>query len=307
MKKSIKCLALGLAVVPCALVLTACGSKEPAGKVDVKGNYTEVSTSSYSETLSACNTDISSFANNMRILSEAEIDFSGLKISLKSDTKTKNLTYIGTEKGDEVQVVSKNTIKIPMGDQKSTYDVNAYIDDAKAYIDASEIIKNPEQNSKYYIALDGIKSEYPLESIETTTDFSSILELFPDESTWGEDILIEKYVNGKTTKLKITINGEYVKSALNASISENPDMSMLSIDNLDDITVYIVFNDNELEGFAANFSATLTVYADKVETLQENVTISVKESLNVTKYTGNLSMPSFNGYQELDMNGYLPQ
>ena len=145
MKKSIKMLALGLAIVPCALAMTACGNDD-TGLVNSKASYKAAETTQYSSVINdleekGVNLE-TAFAGMRAVMKiDVEADFFGqeIEMSMKSDTKVKSEIKDGTISSADLIAAQTNTVTLEMGKEKASLGANMYITGGREYCDLSDI------------------------------------------------------------------------------------------------------------------------------------------------------------------------
>ena len=149
MKKSLKLMALGLAIIPSALVLTACGGSENEGVVDTSGDFTAVETSAYESVLTELdgrgfNLDNMLGGLQVSLGLDAKMDINGQSstITITSDSYMKNNSQEGTLDINEIDVssyVNMNMTSVSAGTTATLSAVlNQYITDGKQYVDLSQ-------------------------------------------------------------------------------------------------------------------------------------------------------------------------
>ncbi len=317
MKKSIKIAAVALATLPALAFMTACGKDEfnDSGKVNIKGTYQTVDVASYNTTLAEVTQEpieLTSIYDSARIMQKMEIDYAGNIMTLSSDAVIKNATKATTNEGSKFQVISKN--KLAMNNE--TYELNTYVSKGILYVDASSLLAYGQSTGKYRVDLRDtlIGLEAPDPTHEFALNLNDLLGRIP-EGEYGNALVLEKAVDGTTTKYKFTVDDQYVSSIADDFLA-NVDMSKLpvTINSLGDATIYLVFENNNFAGVSLNLSVNLMMPKFNPTTgqpmLDQNnqpiydpVVVALTETLG--KYKGAISMPKFDkDYALMDLSQF---
>ncbi len=304
MKKSIKTLALGLAVIPCALLLTACGGNNNQGLVDVKGNYSNVQVEEYSSVATKIDENLSndsSFIDGVRIVLDVKAKMPDSTMTVKMDNKVKNISKIGTEESS--QVVASSNLKMTTSAGKESYsqNLNSYVSNNNAYIDMSNfLIAGPQiMPTKLYIPLP-VSGEDESDAITLPEiNFTKLLEDIPAELL-GDTFVIQTYENEGEYKVKATIKGEFLYEFLAPKISDlNSETYQFELKNAKDLVVYVVFKDNNISGIRVETSFKI-VYSMYMESISfENIPMDISAKLEATAFDGEITLPSFDDYQPM--------
>ncbi len=321
MKKSIKLLAAGLAVVPCALVLTACGSND---MVDTSGKFTAVETSEYENVLTDLDTRGFNLNNllgglQMSFTFDATMELSGQEtsISVTSDNYLLNSSDEGTL--DINKIKASSTVNLDMevvGQEDSKIDATAYqyITNGNQYIDLSQAQRFADTVASMAGAtLPGYKFYQTLatgtaDDIVDVPNYSllSLLDLVPQES-WGTDIIIEKYENSSDYKVKTTVKGQYIQELVETYISEQGnDAQAVTVDfnSMEDVVIYIVYTNDVFAGLNITASADLAINIPMDATTSMQLVIAGDLEINILGFDGEITFPAnFDGY--VDMNSEI--
>lgn len=314
MKKSLKLMALGLAIIPSALVLTACGGGDEKGLVDTSGSYSAVETSAYESVL----TELDSLGFNLDNMLgglqvslglDAKMDINGQSstITITSDSYMKNNSQEGTLDINEIDVssyVNMNMTSVSAGTTATLSAVlNQYITDGKQYVDLSQAqaitsiinssVETPIPEKLYQNLATGTESD-----VAVIPDYSllTLLEIVP-EGSWGEGIILEKYETETEYKVRATVKGEYIVNLIETQAPADF-KEAFKINSMDDVVIYIVYSNNTFVGatLTASIDAKVTMQVDEYTTMP--IAISGSIEANILPFAGEIEYPT-------DLNDYV--
>lgn len=298
MKKSIKMLALGLAVVPCALAMTACGNDD-TGLVNSKASYKAAETTQYSAVINdleekGVNLE-TAFAGMRAVMTiDVEADFFGqeIEMSMKSDTKVKSEIKDGTISSADLIAAQTNTVTLEMGKEKASLGANLYITDGREYcdlsdihsllasVDMAEILPMPE---KFYMNLNFGDETISLDSFKISNYIAQI-----PEGEYGNAIKVATYEKDDTYKVKVTIDSGLWNLPQYTPGTEE----QISVKEMSDLELYFVFSNGNLVGIEAEMEADIVVLTSLDGTTVTPTTFEVEANLEIVPYTGEISIPS---------------
>ena len=314
MKKSLKLMALGLAIIPSALVLTACGSSENKGVVDTSGDFTAVETSAYESVLTELdgrgfNLDNMLGGLQVSLDLDAKMDINGQSstITVTSDSYMKNNSQEGTLDINEIDVssyVNMNMTSVSAGTTTTLSAVlNQYITDGKQYVDLSQAqaitsiinssVETPIPEKLYQTLATGTESD-----VAVIPDYSllTLLEVVP-EGSWGEGIILEKYETETEYKVRATVKGEYIVNLIETQAPADF-KEAFKINSMGDVVIYIVYSNNTFVGatLTASIDAEVTMQVDEYTTMP--IAISGSIEANILPFAGEIEYPT-------DLNDYV--
>ena len=314
MKKSLKLMALGLAIIPSALVLTACGGSENEGVVDTSGDFTAVETSAYESVLTELdgrgfNLDNMLGGLQVSLDLDAKMDINGQSstITITSDSYMKNNSQEGTLDINEIDVssyVNMNMTSVSAGTTATLSAVlNQYITDGKQYVDLSQAqaitsiinssVETPIPEKLYQNLATGTESD-----VAVIPDYSllTLLEIVP-EGSWGEGIILEKYETETEYKVRATVKGEYIVNLIETQAPADF-KEAFKINSMDDVVIYIVYSNNTFVGatLTASIDAKVTMQVDEYTTMP--IAISGSIEANILPFAGEIEYPT-------DLNDYV--
>lgn len=314
MKKSLKLMALGLAIIPSALVLTACGGSENEGVVDTSGDFTAVETSAYESVLTELdgrgfNLDNMLGGLQLSLDLDAKMDINGQSstITITSDSYMKNNSQEGTLDINEIDVssyVNMNMTSVSAGTTATLSAVlNQYITDGKQYVDLSQAqaitsiinssVETPIPEKLYQNLATGTESD-----VAVIPDYSllTLLEIVP-EGSWGEGIILEKYETETEYKVRATVKGEYIVNLIETQAPADF-KEAFKINSMDDVVIYIVYSNNTFVGatLTASIDAKVTMQVDEYTTMP--IAISGSIEANILPFAGEIEYPT-------DLNDYV--
>ena len=314
MKKSLKLMALGLAIIPSALVLTACGGGENKGVVDTSGDFTAVETSAYESVLTELdgrgfNLDNMLGGLQVSLGLDAKMDINGQSstITVTSDSYMKNNSQEGTLDINEIDVssyVNMNMTSVSGGTTVTLSAVlNQYITDGKQYVDLSQAqaitsiinssVETPIPEKLYQNLATGTESD-----VAVIPDYSllTLLEVVP-EGSWGEGIILEKYETETEYKVRATVKGEYIVNLIETQ-APTDFKEAFKINSMGDVVIYIVYSNNTFVGatLTASIDAEVTMQVDEYTTMP--IAISGSIEANILPFAGEIEYPT-------DLNDYV--
>lgn len=314
MRKSLKLMALGLAIIPSALVLTACGGSENEGVVDTSGDFTAVETSAYESVLTELdgrgfNLDNMLGGLQVSLGLDAKMDINGQSstITITSDSYMKNNSQEGTLDINEIDVssyVNMNMTSVSAGTTATLSAVlNQYITDGKQYVDLSQAqaitsiinssVETPIPEKLYQNLATGTESD-----VAVIPDYSllTLLEIVP-EGSWGEGIILEKYETETEYKVRATVKGEYIVNLIETQAPADF-KEAFKINSMDDVVIYIVYSNNTFVGatLTASIDAKVTMQVDEYTTMP--IAISGSIEANILPFAGEIEYPT-------DLNDYV--
>ena len=298
MKKSIKMLALGLAVVPCALAMTACGNDD-TGLVNSKASYKAAETTQYSAVINdleekGVNLE-TAFAGMRAVMTiDVEADFFGqeIEMSMKSDTKVKSEIKDGTISSADLIAAQTNTVTLEMGKEKASLGANMYITGGREYcdlsdihsllasVDMAQILPMPE---KFYMNLNFGDETISLDSFKISNYIAQI-----PEGEYGNAIKVATYEKDDTYKVKVTIDSGLWNLPQYTPGTEE----QISVKEMSDLELYFVFSNGNLVGIEAEMEADIVVLTSLDGTTVPPTTFEVEANLEIVPYTGEISIPS---------------
>ena len=307
-------MALGLAIIPSALVLTACGGSENEGVVDTSGDFTAVETSAYESVLTELdgrgfNLDNMIGGLQVSLGLDAKMDINGQSstITITSDSYMKNNSQEGTLDINEIDVssyVNMNMTSVSAGTTATLSAVlNQYITDGKQYVDLSQAqaitsiinssVETPIPEKLYQNLATGTESD-----VAVIPDYSllTLLEIVP-EGSWGEGIILEKYETETEYKVRATVKGEYIVNLIETQAPADF-KEAFKINSMDDVVIYIVYSNNTFVGatLTASIDAKVTMQVDEYTTMP--IAISGSIEANILPFAGEIEYPT-------DLNDYV--
>ena len=319
MKKFLKAAALSLAIVPCALVMTACGGDKGIN-VDTKGDYAAVETAEYANVLSDLQTRGLTSENllggaKLTLDLGADIDMGGVKmnVELASSLQVKNSSESGVDV-NYFDLLGKQDISMTTSAggevMKANGSAYTYLTQGSMYVnlsDAEEVLANFGLSSQ----LPSLKFSQKLATGDPsqdvaeipTFDITSVLQYIPEE-VYGTGFLLETSESENDYKVKVTLNGEFMQEFVPSLIAENnPELaSTLTFNSFGDIIIYVVCNDEGLVGVNVTGSVDMTI-AVTMQEGQEPMPVNIKGNveLNMIGYDGEFDYPT-----DLNEESYPP-
>ena len=317
MKKSIKVLALGMAVLPCALMLTACGGDKDI--VNIEGDYQAVQTSSYSAITADVDAglDLNEVANGCKALItiDATSTIQGLgeiELGMRNEIIAKANQNDGQLHPADLELYQKSTMDVTVTNTltnekaKMSNTAKQYLVDGTQYIDFSgsqallDVYKamNPEKDMPtrvYQVLLSGEGNPVDIPEVS----LGDLLTLIP-EGQWGEDndLQISKSVSETGYKVKVVVKNSFVNSYVGEMFAEQG----LTINFTEDVEAYFVYENEEFAGFYldADAEVNVTMPEEYASIFGSTLTVDANINAQIIGYEGNISYPNFNGYVNLD-------
>ena len=314
MKKSLKLMALGLAIIPSALVLTACGGGDEKGLVDTSGSYSVVETSAYESVfteLDSLGFNLDNMLGGLQISlglnASMNINGQNATITVTSNNFIKNNSEEGTLDASKIEASSSvNMNMTTSGGATTTLSaiLNQYITNGNQYVDLSQaqaltsIISSvtgealPSDKIYQNIITEGA------ENVVAIPDYSllNLLEVVP-EGSWGSEIILEKYETETDYKVKATVKGEYIVNLIESQTATDG----FTINSMGDVVLYIVCSNGVFAGakLTASIDANIEVPVDEYTTMP--IAISGSVEANILPFAGAINYPTDLGnYQSID-------
>ena len=314
MKKSLKLMALGLAIIPSALVLTACGGGDEKGLVDTSGSYSVVETSAYESVfteLDSLGFNLDNMLGGLQISlglnASMNINGQNATITVTSNNFIKNNSEEGTLDASKIEASSSvNMNMTTSGGATTTLSaiLNQYITNGNQYVDLSQaqaltsIISSvtgealPSDKIYQNIITEGA------ENVVAIPDYSllNLLEVVP-EGSWGSGIILEKYETETDYKVKATVKGEYIVNLIESQTATDG----FTINSMGDVVLYIVYSNGVFAGanLTASIDANIAVPVDEYTTMP--IAISGSVEANILPFAGAINYPTDLGnYQSID-------
>ncbi len=314
MKKSLKALALGLAIVPCALVMTACGGDGEI-KIDTQGNYIKAETTEYANVLTDLQDrglSVEDIARGARLTLDvdADINIAGsiMNVAISSNNYFKNNSENGALDISKFDVLSENEIALDLPYLEEPISgsgmANMYMTGGTLFADLTGVedvftdIDLDLPSFKFSQSLlegeTGGETTTPEDSTTETPSFNlvDLLEFFP-ETSYGEGFLIETSEDGEDYKVRVTLNGTYMTSYINGMLSQDEAEPDIVFNSIGDIVIYAVCDADGLVGLNVTGSVDVTInitYAEDQPAIP--ITISGDMELSMTGYDGNVDFPN---------------
>ncbi len=319
MKKSIKMLALGLAVIPCALIMTACGDKDDGNKkLDLTGNYSTVEVSDYSsviEELDEKGIDIKTIADGVKatISLNANSEELGFNLILNSESCLKNYSLLDTTEADKIEAISKNSISLTMDNQTTSYSANAYLIENNLYADLSSMADiltlvgtqfGYQIPPKFQMSIPMTGECEPENAQIPQISYSQIFEYVPAE-LYGTGFILEKAQSGNDYKIKVTLKGETLYEILSPIIDKASSKTEfnVSLKEASDIVIYVVYNNSNLLGVSIDGGLKVDLQVSETQT----ATISLSLKMEAMTFSGNINFPAFDeSYVKFDPSSLFP-
>ena len=309
MKKSLKMLALGLAVVPCALVMTACGDGKSELNINTEGSYQAVEVTEYQNVLSDLENrglTIENILGGARLTIDlgAEIGIADQTMTL--DVASDNYLVNGSEAGqldiNKLGLVSENSLSIVSrtGDESSG-SANLYLKDGSFYFDLSgseDLLKDFKVDSMIpaYRLYQTIASG-TADDVATMPEFSITDILNIPGTDFGQDIIIETSEKGDDYKVKATVKGKFVQSLVEdvlSGMASEAGMPTITFNSIGDIVIYVVYNADGFVGLnmSASVDMGLSIALGADPSARLPITIKGDVEINMASYNGSLDFPS---------------
>ena len=306
MKKSIKMMALGLAVVPCALMLTACGGDKNI--VDIKGDYKPLETAQYDAAVEEIDAgfNLEEVSKGLRsvitINAESNVGMLGkVDLSFKNESILKSNTVDNVLNVEDIEgysnVSAKMTIKAQGQSASETMSAKQYIVDGNQYVNLSGAESMLEMAqltlpSKFYqvLAKEGV---HPVELPDYK--ISDLLAMVPEGTLSNETVSLSKSTEETGYKYKVVVDDV----ALNQIVNEYLTETGVKVTFNNDVVFYALFENNQFMGAYLDAQATVEVVvpANYAGMFGEKVSVDLDLNLQVVGYEGNINYPS-------DLNNY---
>lgn len=321
MKKSIKALALGLAVIPCALILTACGNSDK-NLVDIgkDSDYVAVESSQYSAVIEEIDTgfDLKEVAKGLKstLTIEANTNLGALgKLDIKLDSEEilKGNPDNGMLSADAIEAYMKATAKVKMTaedqygneiSQESNASAKQFIVNGTQYVDLSGSKDfmdtfGAEYPTKYYQVLATDEAQ-PIAIPEIS--LGDLLAEIP-EGEWGQYVQLSKYESETGYKIKVVANKDFLNEAVSTALVGYG----FSVIFTSDAQMYMIYENNEFAGLYFDTDAKVIINIHESNSLYQilgsSVTINASINLQLIGFNGEIDYPNFSGYvniKELD-------
>lgn len=279
MKKSTKALLAGLAVIPAALAMTACGGGEPS-IIDTNGNYSAQTKSTYAqvEEIMADETITSDF-NSYRMLFSINMDMTASSggQSEKAGMKISSDSLINLNDGFDMKLT--NTIEytgalaqLQMNENLPTkVTEEQYVSNGQVYM---------------WDELGGWSDAGWEESVENQPEFNfdGLFEGITEEEKDGIEVWIDNNTETKTTKIKMTM----AAGVLEAFASENSETIGYGAEvEWGTAEVYYVIINGKLEGMKVSIPYTVATESYGITT-----TAKCKVSMQVAADDAEFDFPA---------------
>lgn len=262
MKKSLKILALGLAVLPSMLFLASCGKKEEDRSiVNTSGKYTAVENSQIGEINEFLGDKIYENISGIKNRVLITMTYEDMKVTSEVIATYTNLDKLGTEEFGMSYIAYQNNKKI-----------------GTMYV----------QNNMLYSSVDKTYTEFNVGSTSddavispTEIDLSNLFMDYTD--TQLTDAQIKVYSKGDTYKINYINNDDTLDETLQNVLES---MSATNVTS-NPTNMYLVFDQNEFVGMSSevNLTCNISGYNYKVNAIVETVL-----------FDGEIEYPDFTGY-----------
>ena len=315
MKKSLKMMALGLAIIPSALVLTACGGGEGA-LVDTSGNYTAIETSEYQNTITDLENrgfDIQSMLSGLHLSLELDatmtINGEQSTITVASDSYMKNSSQDGYLDINQLEALSSLSMNMRSNGVESNLSgtLNQYILEGNQYADFSQAeaimaLINTATGitvpSKFYQTLATGTAEDVIELPDIS--LSTLVQAIPAGS-FGTDIVLEKYENEGDYKIRITADGAFIEDLIADNLANSEAGVDMTIELEDDIVIYIVYSNDNFVGANITASVNMSTMMSVGEGQLLPLSITGSIEANILPFADEINFPTdLASYEELD-------
>ena len=275
MKKSLKTLAIGLAVVPCALAFAACGPATPPpddfGLVDISGNY--ATESSYSEVVSVLEekeytTDYRSF----RLVMDMDMSFNMGEMS--AEVSRIRDVIVKLDSDDNINAKSTSTFKAEFAGVTDAENLDesqeSYIKDNYLYSDLGDGWEQIYQTTIEEVA--GQKLDIETMFADFDEDQKSQIEVYVDEND----------ATG-TYRVKMQFAAENL-AVFMEGVTEQIMEYGYEVTEWGNATIYYIFENNQFVG--AELEMGMTV--DFLSVIEMDATIKIE----FAKYDGEIDFPA---------------
>lgn len=307
MKKSIKFMALGLAIIPCALMLTGCGEKDKRENiVNISGDYQTVEGEEFDAVVAEMDNgfNIEEISKGLRavIYLDANANMGAMgKMSLnyEMDNIVKGNPSNGELNLNDIELYSKVTAKSKLTGSQMNMDlqgtVKQYMLDGNQYLDltgARDVIDMMGAGQEF----PSLKMSQKIAGIDETSlvipDYtvSQLLDMIP-YGDWGEYVKISKSETDTGYKIKVV----FPKATLNELV-DNENLEEVDFNFTSDAEFYMIYENNEFSGLYLNANVNIILNATALDMADMTglSQIVIKTSLNaqVIGYEGEISFPS---------------
>ena len=274
MKKSLKVLAASIAVIPCALALTACGGTGHT-LVDTNGSYSQAS--SYSE--------VEAYVEDNAITTDLE----SYKMLMDMDASI-SLAQFG-----DFDLTSKTESIIQYDDET----LNMYLKQTGSSAGEEMSFETYVKNNYMYNSngLGGWTDGYPMESYEIEEYVLGELSLenvFASLSATDlAGLTVKADINENATKFKITLDGQLLNSYIlqSGAMSGDEMQSFIGSNiNYDDATMYYVFENNKFAGATMDISFSADIKDEETSATIMSMTCDL--TIEFARYTGSIDFPA---------------
>lgn len=310
MKKSFKMLALGLAVVPCALMLTACGGEQDL--VNIKGDYVDLQTTEYNAVVESIDQsfDINEIANGVkaRIKIDASANmgaFGNIELSMDSEEIIKANVQNNQLLATNLEAYMKSSVYMKA---TATYGEEELVEEVQGT--AKQYLRNGVQ----YVDLSGAKNLLDMVDIETplksyqilstgdseplTIPEISLTEFFAliPEGEIGESVVLSKSETETGYKIKMVADKVLLNEVVGGFLQE----TSFAVEFQSDAEMYMVFENEQFGGLYFDTDAILNVSIPSEHPMYQIIgsTLSVNLSINaqLVGFSGDIQYPNFSGY-----------
>lgn len=271
MKKSLKILAAGLAIIPCALALTACGGTSHE-LVDTTGSYREAS--SYDAVQEYVDeTQTTTELDQYRMMMNMTMSGGGVKLTLNTNSY---IQFDGTTLNNYTSIDMAMSMKY-IG--KEEFNTETCIKDNYLYSSTD---------------LGGWTSPVQLDFSELEGYMGATLSLDEVFASLGEidkeglNVKVEQTEDA--TKFKIELDGSVLEAFMSSAMPGDDEVA--GITNVLDFSqatanIYYVFENNEFSGAALDINLKMTVSEGTA-----SATISCRMTMEFAKFEGEIPFPT---------------
>ena len=306
MKKSLKLIALGLAVVPCSLMLTACNGN--GDLVDISGNYTKVETTDYSAIVDEVDAgfNLQEAAKGLKLMLTIEAsadlgDMGTIYLNMKNDVIAKANPVDGAISLTDIEAYNSTSADMKWtfgleGQQESidySLGTKQYIVNGTQYVDFSEAgeilstLPGESMPTKYYQVLATAETA-PV--VIPDYNLSSLLEMVP-EGNWGEKFEISKSETETGFKVKFVATKDVLNDAM-ASLNLNG----FTLEFTDKAELYMIYENNEFSGLNLNVAAKVVVNLPQDNSfaalIGKQLTLNLNLNAQCVGFNGEIEYPS---------------
>ncbi|MBE7074248.1 MAG: hypothetical protein E7379_04085 [Clostridiales bacterium] len=273
MKKSLKTLAVGIAVIPCAFALTACGGNNHT-LVDTTGSYS--TTSSYASMQEyVANNEATTELNSYKMLINMDMSMSMMGMTVKTDSKTESIIKLSAD-GSTLNMSLVSTNKASGAGINENITTNLYIKD-------NYLTMNDGQGDWSH--------PYLLENFDQYTgsnlSMDQVFESFSANDLAGLNVKVDE--NETTTKFKVTLDGSLLESFMENSgaLSEGLDIFGESSFSYGDAIIYYVFENGAFVGATMDME-----FNGSLSSEQGAMSFKCKIQFEFAQYEGDIVFPT---------------